>query len=207
MSQSTTPTVRVVIRLGNRATMQLESIANSESVHYHEHMNTSEIESRLAHQRKRLLLSQKAAAQRIGVGRTTVVAMENGHIGRVSFGVVDAYANSLDLPLQPVSRDDAARADHLERQLVRLEHAVALERQKNRHLRLAMQLTPAGVRDARKQVNLWSERNTCSQFYIDQWRDMLSGSPSAVARKIAKCAESEWANALFQNSPFVEGGR
>lgn len=57
------------------------------------------------------------------------------------------------------------------------------------------------LEDARKMVDLWEHNAVCGPFYIDSWKRILTGSAQEVGRAIASI-DAEWADALFQNTPF-----
>ena len=81
-----------------------------------------------------------------------------------------------------------------------------LERQRVRHLRLAVELAQDGraasalVARARKRVELWRANKSCSPFYIERWSSLLALPPRRIAREMSTLGE--WENALFQNSPW-----
>jgi hypothetical protein len=101
-----------------------------------------------------------------------------------------------------VSADDGMA----ERRLARLEQDVRIERQRNRHLRLALELT-GDLREARRRiarakavVELWRRNRSCSPFYIRRWSALLALPPGELARAMAGLGE--WEDALFQNTPW-----
>lgn len=147
--------------------------------------------------------SQSLVAKDIQAGRSTIVSIESGDIRRVSFGKVVDYARAVGLSVDVVSPFDK---NLLVRRLARTEHRLRIEKRKTRHLTLATTLSENDVSAALSQVDLWSKNNTCSQTYIDRWRLILSGSVSAVAKQIAEAINSDWGDALLQNSPFVQVG-
>lgn len=151
-------------------------------------------------QRKALALKQDDAARLIGVGRTTIVAIENQRAGGVAFDTALAFADAVGVRIDaaPKNRD----REIIERRLVRAEHAIALERRRARLLPIALNLKADQIKQAKAQVDLWEKDETCSRLYIDRWREVLAGPASTVGKKIGKCVESEWGSAMVQNSPF-----
>lgn len=148
-------------------------------------------------------LSQSLVAKVIQAGRSTIISIESGDIRRVSFGAVVDYAHAVGLSIDVASAVDK---NLLVRRLARAEHRLLIEKRKTRHLLLAANLSEDDVNEALSQVDLWSKNNTCSQTYIDRWRLILSGSVSAIVKQIAEAINSDWGDALLQNSPFVQSG-
>jgi transcriptional regulator with XRE-family HTH domain len=147
--------------------------------------------------------SQSLVAKDIQAGRSTIISIESGDIRRVSFGKVVDYARAVGLSVDVISPLDK---NLLVRRLSRAEHRLLIEKRKTRHLILAARLSENDINDALSQVELWSKKNTCSQTYIDRWRLILSGSVSAIAKQITESINSDWGDALLQNSPFVQPG-
>lgn len=158
------------------------------------------LQSALADQRKRSGMSQQNVAERIGAGRTTIVAIDSGNIGRVAFGTICSYADELGMSVELVKPRELER---MERRLARAQQARLDAERKSKHLLIALNLDRKRVADARRQVDLWERGETCSPFYIERWRAILDGKISDIAKRLAAAAQSEWASALFQNSPFV----
>lgn len=146
-------------------------------------------------------LSQSELASRANVSRTTLSRLEQGRPRPVQTDVLDRIFQALDckpnLPAEP-AREERLRA--------RLEQQMRLEKQRNRHLHLAIRLAgnPQDARElirrARDVVSLWRSRKTCSPFYIERWSKLLSLPPAKLAQKLAGLGE--WENALFQNTPW-----
>lgn len=162
------------------------------------------LQSALADQRKRSGISQKSVAQRIGAGRTTIVAIDSGNIDRVAFGTVRSYADQVGMSVELVKHRELER---MERRVARAEQARIEAERKVKHLLMALNLDRKRVIDARIQVELWEKNRTCSSVYIERWREILDGKLSGIAKRLAAAAQSEWANALFQNSPFIGAGQ
>ena len=82
-----------------------------------------------------------------------------------------------------------------------------MKRLQSAHLRIALDLVlgeraaVAGLAEARKIVELWKRERVCSPFYFDAWKKILTGSPRAVGKALARMDE-QWAPALLQNTPF-----
>jgi hypothetical protein len=95
-----------------------------------------------------------------------------------------------------------------------LERQLARERERSRrlrlrlaHARLAAQLLSAKgragaalVRRALSVVDRWERDGLCSRHYVSRWRALLSGPRERVARSLLD--PGDWADALFQNTPF-----
>ncbi len=149
-------------------------------------------------------MSQQNVAERVGAGRTTIVAIDSGNIARVAFGTIRSYADQLGMSIELVKPRELER---MERRLARAEQARLDAERKTKHLLIALSLDRKRVASARRQVDLWERGRTCSPVYIERWRAILDGKISDIAQRLAAAAQSEWANALFQNSPFVGAGR
>jgi hypothetical protein len=97
------------------------------------------------------------------------------------------------------ARDDARR-------LARLQQQNQVLQQRNRHLRLAIELThderaaSAKIARARERVALWRSKRSCSPFYIERWSRLLTLPPRKLAKAMASLGE--WEDAFFQNSPW-----
>ena len=146
-------------------------------------------------------LSQDTVAKAAGIGRSTLVHLENG--ADVRLAKIAAVASTLGVSL----RATAEPAALVERQLARAQMNERNLKLKNAHLRLALDLilekpaACAALADARGMVELWSRARTCSPFYIDAWRKILQGAAIDVGKALAQM-DSQWASALMQNSPF-----
>jgi len=92
------------------------------------------------------------------------------------------------------------------RKLARLEQELKLRQQRERHLRLAIDLVDdeaaaaAKVAKAKERVELWRKNRTCSQFYIDRWSQILAQPPRKMAKEMSSLGD--WQDAMFQNSPW-----
>lgn len=152
--------------------------------------------------RAQLGVSQAALARSAGVSRTVISKLEGESCGPVQTDILDRLM--VALAVSPFVASGPA-PDHA-RELERLQHRYRLELQRNRHLRLAAALgagdrnARALIKRARGRVRLWEERRTCSPFYIERWREILSGGHRHVA--LAMTSLGEWEDALFQNTPW-----
>jgi len=151
--------------------------------------------------RRQKALGQAALAGAAKVSRTILSRLEQGKPRPVQTDVLDRVLAALDVVPQ-VSADDGMA----ERRLARLEQDVRIERQRNRHLRLALELT-GDLREARRRiarakavVELWRRNRSCSPFYIRRWSALLALPPGELARAMAGLGE--WEDALFQNTPW-----
>jgi transcriptional regulator with XRE-family HTH domain len=146
-------------------------------------------------------LTQAELADAAKVSRTILSRLEQGKPRPVQTDVLDRVLAALDVA--PKLTADTAAA---ERRQARIEQGVRLERQRNRHLRLALDLTGdrkrARQRIARAKavVELWRRNGTCSPFYIRRWSALLALPPGELARAMADLGE--WEDALFQNTPW-----
>ncbi len=146
-------------------------------------------------------LSQDAVAKAAGIGRSTLVHLENGADVRLAkaAAVAKTLGASLCAITQPTAQHERliARA-HMNERNLKLHNA---------HLRLALDLilekpaALAALADARNMVALWARERTCSAFYIDTWRTLLEGAPGDAARALAQM-DQQWESALMQHSPF-----
>jgi len=147
-------------------------------------------------------LSQVAAAEAAGVGRSTLIHLERGRKDvRLSNILSVARAVGAEVGLS------AASPELLERARARDEEARKLARRREAHLRLALDLALEeakalrSLREARAQLQSWKANRTCSEHYIREWARILAGSPRQVAARIRRIDE-HWIDALFQNTPF-----
>ena len=146
-------------------------------------------------------LSQETVAKAAGIGRSTLVHLENGADVRLS--KIAAVANALGTRVEAV----AEPKELTERRQARLHQTVRVQSLQNSHLRIALSLLldePSAVQaleDARKMVDLWEREQVCSPFYIDTWKRLLNGSPREVGTALSRI-DGKWEAALLQNSPF-----
>ncbi|CAG0944362.1 MAG: hypothetical protein EFKGCFLK_02886 [Rhodocyclaceae bacterium] len=146
-------------------------------------------------------LTQVALADAAKVSRTVVSRLEQGKPRPVQTDVLDRVLAVLDVVPQ-LAGDDRLAA----RRLARMEQGARLERQRSRHLRLALDLAGDRIRArkliarAKDVVALWRRNGTCSPFYIRRWSALLALPPLELARAMA--SQGEWEDALFQNTPW-----
>ena len=150
--------------------------------------------------RARSSLTQEGLARAAKVSRTVLSRLEQGTAIAVQTDVLDRILAALGATPRVVdasARDDARR-------LARLEHGQALERRRNRHYRLAVDLAAdekaarAVIARARERVDLWRGKGTCSPYYVDRWSHLLDLPPRALAK--AMTSLGDWEDAMFQNS-------
>ena len=146
-------------------------------------------------------LTQAELASAARVSRTILSRLEQGKPRPVQTDVLDRILQALDV--KPQLAGDLIMED---RRRARLEQRAALERRRNRHLRLAVELASNRksarnlIAQARSVVELWRRNKTCSPFYVKRWSSLLALSPGELARRMASLGE--WEDALFQNTPW-----
>lgn len=146
-------------------------------------------------------VTQADLARNAGVSRTILSRLEQGKAAAVQTNILDRILGALgrapDLANFPVP-DDRRRA--------RMDQQARLDRQRDRHLRLAIDLAadPSRARGlisrAKARVSLWEKNETCSAYYIKRWSELLALPPGRLARQMASLGQ--WEDALFQNSPW-----
>lgn len=167
-------------------------------------MDAKEISRVLREGRRSAGFRQDEVASRVGVGRTTIVAIESGNLGRTSVDTMISFAELAGLKIEAVPMEHSSVM--LRRRIARLEHRLAVEKRRDLHLRVANTIaaSPGKVADlvnkALLQVAQWEKHKTCSPFYINKWREILSFRREKIAEFLS--GSSEWLDALFQNSPF-----
>ena len=146
-------------------------------------------------------LKQEDLARKANVSRAILSALECGKPKPVQSDALDRLLCALDLqPRLDVSSRDAAR------RMARLQQEVRRHEQKERHLRLAVELAsdeksaPNKIARARARVEPWRSKKSCSPFYIERWSRLLSKPARSIAKEM--CSLGEWENALFHNSPW-----
>jgi len=147
-------------------------------------------------------LKQEEVAAKARVSRAVLSRLEQGKPKAVQSDTIDRLLDALQvkppLPGQPAG--DSAR------RLARLEHELRCRQQRERHLRLAIELVhdasgaAAKVARARERVELWRHKKTCSPFYIERWSRLLELPPRELAKEMSSLRE--WEDAMFQNSPW-----
>lgn len=153
-------------------------------------------------QRAKKGLTQAEVARAAKVSRTVLSRLEQGKASAVQSDVLDrlfdALQTKLDVTLAPAV--DPARVT------ARLERERQLDKIKERHLRLAIEIAAGGsesskmIQKAKERVALWRRKESCSPYYIERWARILARSPSEIATTMASLGE--WETAMFQNSPW-----
>jgi transcriptional regulator with XRE-family HTH domain len=163
------------------------------------------LHGRIRAARRQQALSQAALAARSGTSRVTVARVEGGSAQDFRVGTISRLCEALGLELIAEPR---GALESLETRLLReRERAHHLDR-RLRHARLAARLLAAPgpeaaalVKRARASVDRWERERLCSRHYVTRWRKMLAGPVPRVA--LALLDPGEWAEALFQNSPWT----
>lgn len=158
--------------------------------------------SLIKEQRARKALKQVDLARAANVSRTVLSRLEQGNAHAVQTDVLDRIFAALEVRPKMV---EGGAADDARKQ-ARLEQQNKLERQRSRHLRLAIHLAddkqaaPGMIARAKERVELWRRKRTCSPYYIERWSRLLSLPPRRMAKEMASLGP--WEDALFQNSPW-----
>jgi transcriptional regulator with XRE-family HTH domain len=150
-------------------------------------------------------LSQAALAARSGTSRVTIARLEAGSAQDVRTGTIGRLCQALGLEIAalPVGGQ------------VELEALLARERERTRRLerRLAHAVLAARLLAARgpraralvarahAAVDRWERDRLCSRHYVSRWRLLLAGPVERVAQALLE--PGEWADALFQNTPWA----
>ena len=155
--------------------------------------------------RREKSLTQAALAALSGTSRVTIARLEAGSAGDVRLGTVGALCDALGLE---VAVGPAGSGPALETRLERERERSRRLDLRRRHALLAARLlsTPrskaaALVVRARASVDRWERESLCSRHYVSRWRAMLAGSVESVAQALLE--PGEWADALFQNTPWA----
>jgi transcriptional regulator with XRE-family HTH domain len=147
-------------------------------------------------------LSQKQLAEAARVSRTTLSHVEQGKAPHVQMDVLARIMHALDL----APRLSTGGSPDPGRLAARLAHRERLHAQRERHLRLAVELAADSraargrIARAREAVELWRRKRSCSPHYIRRWTELLSLPPPQLARRMASLGE--WEDAMFQNTPW-----
>jgi transcriptional regulator with XRE-family HTH domain len=164
-------------------------------------MLSSQIGRHIKSRRRDLRLSQEALCAKAGVSRAVLSKLENERASAVQTDVIDRLLAALDAKVTVNFGEPASS-----RVEERLRHRLRQEEQRQRHLRVALELCAdpdsAGpkIRRALRQVDLWERRKSCSPRYIKGWRRALSHDPRGVA--LAMASFGDWENAMYQNTPW-----
>ena len=152
--------------------------------------------------RENLGLSQVDTAKRAGIGRSTLLHLENGS-GDVRLSKLTAVAKILGVEIEPVSEPSVLS----QRKQARFQNAFRMQALQSAHRRIALDLLQGdpsigeAIIEARAMVELWERDKTCSPFYIQRWKDVLQGSAVEIGKALSQLDE-KWELALFQNTPF-----
>jgi transcriptional regulator with XRE-family HTH domain len=159
---------------------------------------------RLREARRRRSLTQAALAARSGTSRVTIARLEAGPGRDVRVGTLVRLCQALDLE---IAAEPAGARLALERRLERERERVRRVERRLAHALLAARLVSspgaeagALLARARAAVDRWERERLCSHHYVSRWRAMLEGPPERVARALLE--PGDWADALFQNTPF-----
>lgn len=164
-------------------------------------MLSREIGRHIKARRRALDIGQEALCAKARVSRAVLSKLESERGEPVQTDVIDRLLAGLGATMT-VSLDAPASLKAEER----LRHRLRQEEQRQRHLRLALELCAdprkarSKIRRALRQVDLWEERKSCSPRYIEGWRKALSLHPREVA--VAMTSFGEWENAMYQNTPW-----
>ncbi len=151
--------------------------------------------------RARKGLKQEDLANKAQVSRAVLSRLEQGKPKAVQSDTLDRLLAALEL-----SPQIGQWSGELVRKTARLEQEIRRREQRERHLRLAINLgdddasAAAKVAKARQRVELWRSNRSCSSFYIDRWSRLLALPPRKMATEM--CSLGEWEDAMFQNSPW-----
>ena len=150
-------------------------------------------------------LSQAQLAERSGTSRVSIARFEAGADQDFRLGTLTRLCDALDLELTAVTPGAQRVA---ETGLARAQEKVQRLERRHRHAVLAARLLTsprsralALIAQARANVERWEYDHLCSEHYIARWRRMLAGRIGRVARSLLR--DDEWADALFQNSPWA----
>jgi transcriptional regulator with XRE-family HTH domain len=152
--------------------------------------------------RHRKGLNQQELADKAQVSRAVLSRLEQGKPSAVQSDTIDRILDALEVKPQVIGQLSPNDA----RMVARLEQEKRLYQQRERHLRLALDLAAddeaaaAKIEKARERVELWRNKKSCSSFYIERWNQLLALPPRKIAREMSSFGE--WEDALFQNSPW-----
>jgi len=164
-------------------------------------MLSSQIGRHIKSRRSALRMGQEALCAKAQVSRAVLSKLESERGQPVQTDVIDRLLAGLDAKMT-VSLGEPASSKVEER----LRHRLRQEEQRQRHLRLALDLcanpesAAQKIQRARRQVALWEQRKSCSPQYIEGWRKVLSLDPRGMA--LAMASFGDWENAMYQNSPW-----
>jgi len=168
-------------------------------------MRYIELREALRSARRERGLTQAALAARCGTSRVTIARLEAGSAGDFRLGTVATLCEALGLE---VAVGPAGSGAALETRLARERENSRRLDLRRRHALLAARLLSAPrtkaaalVIQARAAVDRWERESLCSRHYVTRWRTMLAGPVERVAQALLE--PGEWADALFQNTPWA----
>jgi len=144
---------------------------------------------------------QADLANKAQVSHAVLSRLEQGKPKAVQSDTLDRLLAALE-----VSPQIGQSSAEVPRKMARLEQELRRRQQRERHLRLAINLgddessAAAKVAKARRRVELWRSKQSCSPFYIDRWSQLLALPPRKMAKEMSSLGE--WEDAMFQNSPW-----
>ena len=146
-------------------------------------------------------LKQEELAKKARVSRAVLSRLEQGKPKAVQSDTVDRLLAALE-----VSPQLGQSSGEVARKMARLEHELRRRDQREKHLRLAINLgneessAVAKIAKARRRVELWRSNQSCSPFYVERWSQLLALPPRKMAKEMSSLGE--WEDAMFQNSPW-----
>lgn len=146
-------------------------------------------------------MKQEELAAKARVSRAVLSKLEQAKPKPVQSDSLDRLMAALDVKPE-IGEANAASP----RRIARLEQELRRREQRERHLRLAIELGEDAsaaadkVAKARERVDLWRRNRSCSPFYIERWSKLLALPPKKMAKQMVSLGE--WEDALFQNSPW-----
>ena len=149
-------------------------------------------------------LSQLILAQRAAVSRTTLSRLEGGKESSTQIDVIERILGAL--ALSPRVEWTPPPVPDMEKRMARLHEQIRMQKIHEKHWRLALDLATRPremqphVKAARAQVALWAQNRTCSPHYIRRWSEILNLPLPEMAREMTTLGD--WANAMFQNTPW-----
>ena len=168
-------------------------------------MRYSRLRDQVRTARRQKNLSQAALAARSGTSRVTIARLETGVARNFRVRTISQLCEALGLEITAVP---VGSQPPLERLLAREQERARLLDRRHRHALLAARLLAARgpkatalIARARARVDRWERERLCSGHYISRWRAMLAGPVEGVVCSLLD--PGEWADALFQNSPWA----
>lgn len=169
------------------------------------HVQYISFSNELRSARRKKGLTQTALAALSGTSRVTIARLEAGSARDVRMGTVDSLCEALGLEM---TVGPSGSGPALETRLARERERSRRLDLRRRHALLAACLLSAPrkkatalVARARATVDRWEREGLCSHHYVSRWRTMLAGPVERVAQALLE--PGEWADALFQNTPWA----